>query len=682
MITWDFNPFSISLFCTGILSLILCVQLFMRWSSRECVLLGFAVLMIAEWSFFVGFESAVQDTAIKILFAKLSYFGVFNCLPFVFLFVLYYFELDAYINRWRIFLLWIVPSIVILLAATNDYHHLVWSEMVYPSDALFNTLVYYRGPLYWIGLAYNYIICLSMSIILFIKYRQSRFSLYRNQTLILFFSTLPPLLSNFTYILRIPVLKYLDLTPFGFFLSGLLLFVGLNKFKMLEIAPVARSLLFDSLSEGIIVVDSSYHLVDLNKNARKFLVYPEENWKGVLLKEGVIDIPGLTNRLNTANRFSYETDYKVDTRLEIDGKPISDDNENFTGWLLTVRDITARKIVQKAEIERRQFAESLRDVSLLINSTLNLNEVLERILSSVFEFLPCNMANIALIENGIAHVEIYHGYLNPEEIEWVKTATFDVENVKNLKLMVDTGNPMFIADTRKIDYFTNPSVLSYMGAPIKVRNEVIGFLNLDSDTPDAFNSMEECQRLQAFADLAGIAIDNARMYQRTKESAVIDALTGINNRRNLLHLAEKEFERSRRLNSPISVIMLDIDNFKMINDTCGHQAGDTVLRNVGKALSAFIRKIDIAGRYGGDEFCIVLPDTGLQEAKTAANRLLEEFHKIRIPSISYEEYLQASLGVACKDESISNLEDLLVRADMAMYQAKKRGRNRVEYALS
>lgn len=681
MITWNFNPYAIALLCTGFLSLTLSIQLFLRWANRECVLLGFAVLMIAEWSFFVGLESAVQQNSIKVLFSQFSYFGVFNCLPFVLLFVLYFFDFKTHIHPGKIFLLWVLPNIIFLLAATNNYHHLIWSEYVTPSDAPYNTLVYHRGPLYWLGVIYNYSICMVISVLLFIKYHRARYSLYRDQALLIFASTLPPWFANFLYILRIPFLKYLDLTPFGFFLTGLLLFIGLNRFQMLKIAPLARSLLLDSLSDGIVVLDSGYHLVDINKSGLKYLKYPDENWKGVSIEDGVMDISGLFIRLSTENRFSYETNFGIDTKIEVDGKPISDENKSFSGWLLTIRDITARKIAQKAEIERRQFAEALRDVSLVINSTLNLNEVLERILSSVFEFLPCNMANIALIDNGIARVEIFHGYLNPEEIEWVKAARFDVENVPNLRMMVETGNPMFIADTRQVDYFTNPSVLSYMGAPIKVRHDVIGFLNLDSDQPNTFTSMEECERLKAFADLAGIAIDNARMYQKTKESAVIDSLTGINNRRNLLSIAEKEFERSERYNTPISIIMLDIDNFKLINDTCGHQAGDAVLMDVGKALSAFIRKIDTAGRYGGDEFCIVLPETDLEEARTAAARLLDEFHRIKVPSISFQEYLQASLGVACKNDDITNLEDLLARADLAMYQAKKRGRNRVECYL-
>jgi diguanylate cyclase (GGDEF)-like protein/PAS domain S-box-containing protein len=682
LIVWNFNPYSLALLCTGILSLALSVLLFLRWNNRECILLGFAVLFIAEWSFFVGFESAVQNTEIKILFAKFSYFGVFNCLPFLSLFVLYYFGVRSRISRGQFFLLWIIPAIVIVLAATNEYHHLIWTSMVTPPDSAYETLVYLRGPLYWLGVVYNYVIVVSMSVLLLMKYRRSRFSVYRNQALIIFLSTLPPWISNFLYLLRIPALQNLDLTPFGFFLTGLLIFIGLNKYRLLEIAPIARGILFDNMADGILVIDGNKNLVDVNINGRKYLRYPEENWMGVSLEEGAIVIPDLTTRLNTKSGFLFESKFGSSQTIEINGQPLSDVNNRFTGWMLTIRDITSLKQIQKTEIERRQFAEALRDVSLAINSTLNLHEVLERILSSVFEFLPCNMANIALIENGTAHVENFHGYISPEEIEWVKAATFQVKDVQNLRMMAETGKPMYIADTRLVDYFTNPNVLSYMGAPIKVKNKVIGFLNLDSDQANTFTSMEECDRLQAFADLAGIAIDNARMYQKMTESAIIDSLTGINNRRSLLNAAEKEFERSNRHNTPISIIMLDIDNFKLINDTCGHQAGDAVLVNVGKALSSFIRKIDTAGRYGGDEFCIILPETNLTEAKAAALRLLEAFHKVKIPSISHQGYLQASLGVACKDEYVSNLEDLLARSDLAMYQAKKRGRNRVESFLS
>lgn len=680
MIVWNFNPYAVALLATATLSLVLSALLLTRWSNRDSIVLGFALGLFAEWIFFVGFESAVQNIDLKILFAKFSYFGVYFGLPYILLFVVYYFGIrfEKILRGRRVILLWVIPLIVVSLAATNEFHYLIWSDMVTPPDAVFNTLVYNRGPLYWLGIGYIYLVCLTMSVLLFIKIKNSHSTIYRNQALLFFIATIPPWVANILYILRIPSIKYLDFTPFGFFLTGSLLFFGLSRLRLLEIAPVARDMLFDSLTDAIIVLNDNYELVDINTNARQFLKYPEENWIGSSFTEGIVEIPGLLIRLKTKNGFLYETSIGTSRAYEIDGRPVSNGTPRFSGWIITIRDISSRKLAQKVEIERRQFAEALRDVSMVVNSTLDLKEVLERILSSVFEFLPCNMANIALIENGIAHVEIFHGYLSQEEIEWIKAVRFEVNQVPNLRLMVETGKPMFISDTRKVDYFTNPSVLSYMGAPIKVKHEVIGFLNLDSDVADVFNSLEECERLQAFADLAGIAIDNARMFQKMSDSAINDSLTGIKNRRSLLQVAEHEFERSNRYDTPISIIMLDIDKFKQINDTCGHLAGDTVLADVGKALNAFIRKIDTAGRYGGDEFCIILPETDLSEAKTAANRLLEEFHKIKIPSVSYEEYLEASLGVASKNENISNLKELLARADQALYLAKKRGRNRVE----
>ena len=678
MIVWNFNPYAIALLLTGGLSFVLSVVLFFRWRNRECLLLGFAMLCISEWGFFVGLESAVQAQELKILFAQISYFGVVNCLPFVLIFVLHYFDARIKLTRVKKFALWIIPAIVFYLVLTNDYHHLIWTGFVTPPDAVYQTLVYLRGPLYWLQILYSYVIVVGMMVLLWIKFRRSRFTIYRNQALIVFLAIVPPIFCNFLYMLRLPSLKYLDLTPFGFFYTGVLLFIGLSKFSLLEIAPVARDLLFDDLPDGILVIDDAKRLVDINKTGRSYLKYPDDNWMGVSISEGVVDVPGLYEKLHPKISFSYESTLDDIRTIEIDGRVIQTDGNRFTGWMVTLRDISFRKEIQRNEVERRQFAEALRDVSLAINSSLNLTEVLERILSSVFQLLPCNMANIALIEDGIAHVEVFHGYISKEEQEWVRTATFRVEDVYNLRMMRDTGKPMFIADTRKVDYFTNPNVFSYMGAPIKVKNKVIGFLNLDSDKVNSFQSDEECDRLKAFADLAGIAIDNARLYQKMAENAIMDSLTGISNRRNLLNIAEKEFERSRRYNTPISIIMLDLDNFKMINDTRGHQAGDMVLADVGKTLATFIRKIDTAGRYGGDEFCIILPGTGLEDARAAAIRLLDEFHKVRVPKVNKMDHLQASLGVACKNDNTDSLEDLLAKADQALYKAKELGRNRVE----
>jgi hypothetical protein len=274
---WNFNPYAIGLLCTGVLSLLLTVQLFLRWRNRECLLLGFAMLSIAEWCIFVGFESAVQIEEIKILFAKISYFGVVNCLPFVLLFVLYYFETKIRLTPRQMILLWIIPVFVMVLIVTNDHHNLIWVGYITPPDAVYQTLVYLRGPLYWLEVSYNYVILIFMTVLLWIKFRRARFSIYRNQALIIFLATLPPTFCNLLYMLRIPAIRYLDLTPFGFFFTGVLLFLGLNKYKLLEIAPIARDILFDSLPDGILIINNAKKLVDINKSDRKFMRFPYQN---------------------------------------------------------------------------------------------------------------------------------------------------------------------------------------------------------------------------------------------------------------------------------------------------------------------------------------------------------------------------------------------------------------------
>jgi diguanylate cyclase (GGDEF)-like protein len=675
---WNFNPYSIILILAGISSLTLSITLIIQRIDRKGFYLGLAMLMLAEWSFFVGFESAVIDTNIKIIFSKLSYFGVYTCIPIFFIFVIYYFGLESILNRRFVLYLWLIPAIITSLAATNEFHYLIWAGFVTPPDSPYNTLVYLRGPIFWVGVGYNYLIIIIMTVLLFNKYRKSRFSIYRNQSLIVFLSILPPWIANFLYLLKIPVLKNLDITPIGFFLTGLCIFVGLNKFRLLEIAPIARDILFDRISDGIFVIDLNNLLVDINANGMKYLKSPDKEWMGLPLSICLIEIPGLMENIKSGLDFEIEPYINLTTVLEIEGRRISLKNSGVpAGWLLTIRDISARKKIQKREMERRQFAEALRDVSMAVNSTLNLDEVLERILTNIFKFLPCKMANISFIENGVTKVVYLHGYKGAEQIAWVKAASFVVDEVYNLKLMVETGEPMFIKDTRKVDFWQNPSILSYLGAPIKVREEVIGFINLDSDQPNTFYSIEESERLQAFADLAAIAIDNAQLYAKMEESAIIDDLTRVNNRKNLLNLAEKEFQRAIRYDSFFSIIMLDVDNFKRINDEYGHLAGDAVLVDVGIALSAFVRSVDIVGRYGGDEFCIILPETGLEEAVITGNRLLEEFNKIITPTIDGRNTLQASIGVASKDVINYSLEVLLARADEALYLAKKRGRDQV-----
>ncbi|MCX7711392.1 MAG: diguanylate cyclase [Clostridia bacterium] len=168
------------------------------------------------------------------------------------------------------------------------------------------------------------------------------------------------------------------------------------------------------------------------------------------------------------------------------------------------------------------------------------------------------------------------------------------------------------------------------------------------------------------------AIDNARL-------ANIDGLTGLNNRRNLFNLAAREFSAAKRYKRNLSVLMLDIDHFKQFNDTYGHDTGDEILKLVASTIQASARGSDIVGRYGGEEFSVVLPETDLEGARIVAERIRFAVEALRMKNDTFGE-LQCtlSIGVACCQDEAASLEDLFKIADHMLYKAKESGRNRVE----
>ncbi|SFJ60842.1 diguanylate cyclase [Planctomicrobium piriforme] len=157
-----------------------------------------------------------------------------------------------------------------------------------------------------------------------------------------------------------------------------------------------------------------------------------------------------------------------------------------------------------------------------------------------------------------------------------------------------------------------------------------------------------------------------------------DALTGVWNRKAIFDLLHKELGRAARANAAVSVVMADIDHFKSINDTQGHQGGDRVLRDVARRLAACLRPSDAVGRYGGEEFMIVLPGCDLSEAAGAAERLRREIADSEFGSVCGTLQVTVSLGAASSIGQCFDAEDLVREADAALYRAKRGGRNRVE----
>ena len=182
--------------------------------------------------------------------------------------------------------------------------------------------------------------------------------------------------------------------------------------------------------------------------------------------------------------------------------------------------------------------------------------------------------------------------------------------------------------------------------------------------------------LQAAATMVGIALRNVQLFSDLRETALRDELTKCFNRTHLLEVLDAEVRRARRTRNELSLVMLDLDNFKSLNDRRGHLAGDAALAAVGRQLRAILRQSDVCCRFGGDEFAILLPDTGLRGAAHVAENLRAAIERLKVSS-GDDVCITASVGVATCLAGATGSGTLVQRADVALYEAKRAGRNRV-----
>jgi len=218
---------------------------------------------------------------------------------------------------------------------------------------------------------------------------------------------------------------------------------------------------------------------------------------------------------------------------------------------------------------------------------------------------------------------------------------------------------------------------SFHSIPIRFSDEMIGMLALTRPATDPLTDVET-RYVHALADQVALAIRNAQLFAELEARATHDALTGLPNRR----LFEQRFDRAiaeaRRYANPISVLAIDIDHFKQLNDRCGHAAGDAALIAVARALETAIRATDTVSRVGGEEFVVILSHADLAEASKVAEKLRKEVAALDVPSASGQPlgHLSISVGVAQLRDDEDGAE-LLGRADAALYDAKRLGRDRV-----
>jgi len=214
-----------------------------------------------------------------------------------------------------------------------------------------------------------------------------------------------------------------------------------------------------------------------------------------------------------------------------------------------------------------------------------------------------------------------------------------------------------------------------MALPL-IQRGVIGVVCLESHSSPYTDA--EVRLALSLTQPAAMAVENARLFDEVQRLATLDGLTGTYNRRHFMELAHLAFESARRFGQPLTAVMLDVDHFKSINDEYGHHVGDQVLRTLAERCRSTLRTIDVLGRYGGEEFAILLPGTTRRNAATIlAERIRHRVAEELVHTDAGPVGVTVSVGVAAMEPTTRNPEELFKRADAALYEAKQAGRNRV-----
>ncbi|MDP3112295.1 MAG: diguanylate cyclase [Thermodesulfovibrionales bacterium] len=348
-------------------------------------------------------------------------------------------------------------------------------------------------------------------------------------------------------------------------------------------------------------------------------------------------------------------------------------NDGLNFISITLRDISAFVQLERALLKRNKELGIINTLSSTFISSGDINSVFADLLEKVLIVSDFSLGWIVMKEGESfvlrnmsgASLELRHE-LEKGELN----ALYD--NV------VELTDPLYVlesGETERIEVLKREGVVFFACIPLRVGPETIGILVLASRVEIKFD-FDTAAVFSLIGNNISLIAEKIKLFQETQRLALTDGLTGLYNVRFFYDMLNKEIARSKRYHTLFSLILFDIDDFKIINDTHGHQAGDDVLRSVASTLKTVSRETDIVVRYGGEEFILMLPSTPKHEALTLADRIREKVEEYRYLG---EETVKITMsgGVATFPEDAEDSKALLYAADMAMYEAKGKGKKQV-----
>ena len=324
------------------------------------------------------------------------------------------------------------------------------------------------------------------------------------------------------------------------------------------------------------------------------------------------------------------------------------------------------------------------DVAKALTSSLDLDSILQTIMDKMAEYFRPDTWSLLMVDE--AHDELYFAIAVGDKAEVLKNVRLKMGEgiagwvAKNgeARVVPDVStDPVFAS---RVDQATKWETRSVICVPLRSKLRVLGVIQLVNVEMSRFTE-SELFFLQSLCDYAAIAIENARWVEKIQELTITDDCTGLYNARHLYKTLETEVYRSSRFGYEFSILFIDLDHFKSVNDTHGHLVGSKLLAEIGYLIKAQLRLIDFAFRYGGDEFVVLLPQTSKDQALVVAKRLLDA---LRASSFCREEGLnlniRASVGLATYPHDARTAHDVIRQADGMMYLVKNSTRDNIGIA--
>ena len=450
----------------------------------------------------------------------------------------------------------------------------------------------------------------------------------------------------------------------------------------------------ESARDGVLILDTNATIVDANRTCVASVGY---EYKEQLVGRSVFDIVASeapeeirTHVTEMLNKHGYITNFEVAARardgkeipVEVNMSQLLDERGQVTGSILVIRDVTERKRAQQEILRHAKRLEALHAISASVSQTLDLDEMLNITLARVLEVVELDGGFIHLLDSEAKQL-VLKAWTGISDEHAAALERMEVGE-EAMQRWHDYPEPAFrterILAKEAHDQVRSASredgVVTSVSVPLWSKSVMHGGLSLLSRIPRRFWP-EELDLLKAIGNEIAVGIENAKLLERTKELSATDELTGLHNRRQFFEILESEINRMQRYGGFFTLAMLDLDEFKEYNDRFGHTNGDAVLRCVAQTLTSELRKPDMAFRYGGDEFTIILPETDAEKAKGIVDRIRSRrLEGLREGTAPPDLYLNFSAGIAQFPDNAETADGLVFLADTALYRSKRSGGNK------